>query len=473
MVRPLAGDRAGPRNASGRPATLLVAAAIALGGGGQAAAQSGGPQEPPPSTLTLPLIGEVTLPGFLSFLGSPAEAARTEQPPPAVIYHIVTEEPITERFEFIGRIEAIEQVDIRARVAGYIEELHFAGGETVAAGDLLVTIEDERYAASVAAAEAMLAGAEAQRAEAERALERDRELVGSETVSEATLDASEAEFQSAEAAVLEAEAALRQARLDLDYTDIEAAIDGRLSEPMITQGNFVDAASGPIARLVQLDPVWGVFPIPESRAQEWASLRGDAIAAGEDAPPNADPGAYRFSLSLPGGGLYESEGDFAFASNAFDLATGTLEVRVRFPNEQGVLTPNQNVTLVAEERDPPIRPVVPQNAIQLGRDGPSVWVVGEDDTVSRRALGLGEQVDAGRVAVLNGIAEGERVVVRGTMMLSDGTEVSPRREGADAADADGDGGNDASGAAAGQSGDTGSGGASGEGDDQAAEGGGQ
>ncbi|MER0237938.1 efflux RND transporter periplasmic adaptor subunit [Fulvimarina sp. MAC8] len=426
-------------------AIAFLILAVAAGFQESAIAQSGGGQgggsntESQRSTLDLPLIGEIELPDWLSFLGSSSEQSgqsasgggsggggpgdgQGSQPPPAVVVTRAELQSVGDEFEFIGRIEAIENVTLQARVNGFIEEVFFEGGDEVSVGDRLFKIEDDQYQASLDSAEAQLAGAEAQLAEAERALQRAEELIDSGTIPQAELDNARATFESAEASRLQAQADVRQAQLNLDYTSIEAPIDGVISAPMITKGNFVSAASGTLANIVQLDPIWGTFPIGEERI---STLR--RVGGGEgDAGDSADN--YRLSLKLPNDEQLQGDGDFAFVSNTVDESTGTIEVRVRFPNPDGRLLPNENVTLLATEREPPRLPVAPMTALQLSREGRYLFLLDdEDDTVRRQPVQIGKQM-RGSAAISSGVEAGDLVVVQGVQNLEDWAKVTPNFE---------------------------------------------
>ncbi|MCE7027545.1 efflux RND transporter periplasmic adaptor subunit [Jiella avicenniae] len=501
----------------------------------------GGQEQSAGSTLDLPLIGKIELPDFLSFLGSsdddgsggsgPGGTQQAgNQPPPAVITQTATVKPVGDRFEFIGRIAAIQQVSIQARVEGYLDTVAFKGGETVRKGDLLFQIETAQYDAALASARAQLSGAQAQLNQAGRSLARSKELAQSGTVSQSTLDDAQAAFESAQATQLQAEAAVQQAELNLGYTRIVAPIDGTISAPLITAGNYVSNGSGALANLIQMDPIWGVFPIGEGQLINWKKLGigssepppveaqpaggADAEAsgdrtnaggnsggnatgddpeqngpegrqaaataadtaepadAGSDDPqtaeaPSADGSAaagssgppagaeevggegeevassaqeaedFVLSLVLPNGSNYRPTGAFDFVDNTVSATTGTIETRIRFPNPEGYLLPNENVTLVTTQKAPPRLPVIPQTAVQLSREGRSVLIVKDDDTIERRMItvaadGSDGTLDPGEVAVTEGLSGGENVVVRGAATLKEGQKVSPRPASAQA-----------------------------------------
>ncbi len=430
---------------------LLLALSLALGQA--AAAQDSRSGESGSPSVDLPVIGEVPVPGFVATLlgietpgaggGGQGGGGQGGQQRPAVIYRTVETASVGDTFRFLGRIAPIERVSLQARVPGYVEEVAFEGGETVDRGKLLFQIERDQYEAALDAAKARLAGAEAQLSETERQLERQQELRQSGTVSEANFEDARAAAEAARADRLQARAAVEQARLDLGYTTIEAPIDGQMSAPLITRGNYVTPSSGPLADLVQIDPIWGIFSLGENNLVMWRRL---GLGAQETAPvsqgsngggqrtetgsdPSPSPSDYRLRLLLPDGSTYAREGEFAFVGNNVDAETGTVEVRVRFDNPDAMLLPNQNVTLRVEEADPPVLPLVPQEAIQLGRDGRAVWIVKEDDAVSRRPIEVEAGPDVSTVAVTRGLEGGERVVVRGALSLSEGQKVDPRRAG--------------------------------------------
>lgn len=514
--------RRAPRAALGAFAAASLLLAPGPGGAQENAASSGGAQEQAGEAgaeegpgIDLPLVGRVPLPGFMAgWFGGGEEEEEAgqeggeggEPPVPAVIVATVETRSVGETISFIGTIRPIEQVGVRARVEGYIREVAFRGGQKVRAGDLLFQIEPDQYEARVQAAEAQLSGAQATLNQARRDFDRQQELVSSGVTARATLDTATANLENAQAALLQAEATLTQARLDLGYTRITAAIDGEMSAPIITRGNYVSATSGDLATLTQMDPIWGVFPIGENQLATWqrvgvaeaqsdpavagsgsaapepsgggetaqgdadggtevadasgggggapAGEAPDAAGAAEEEPPvpsaegtgaagapppppgsdvpadararaDAEVGRdFVLQLRLPNGALYEPPGRFDFVSNTVSSTTGTVEARIAFPNPGDFLLANQNVTLIASERDPPMLPVVPQSAIQFSREGRFVLLVRPDDTVERRRIEVGQQM-GNMTAVRSGLQGGETIVVRGGANTQEGARVAP------------------------------------------------
>ncbi|KQT64042.1 MULTISPECIES: efflux RND transporter periplasmic adaptor subunit [unclassified Aureimonas] len=454
--------------------------------------------------IEIPLIGRVQLPGFLAgWFGGDEEAAESAEAeganaePPAVIVQTVATQSVGDTIEFIGTIQPIEQVAVRARVDGYVQEVAFKGGQAVKAGDLLFQIEPAQYEASLRAAEAQLSGAQASVNQAERNFQRQQQLSQSGVTARATLDDATAQLENAQATFLQANAAVTQARLNLSYTRIEAAIDGVMSAPLITRGNYVSAGTtADMATLTQMDPIWGVFPIGEGQLVTWqrigvgetqeppiarngetgsgaegdqtaaideggegdagsapteaaapaqggtlvASADGTAAAGAVPPPPGSETieasaradsqdigDDFVLSLRLPNGSAYQPTGRFDFVGNTVNPATGTVEARIAFPNPGGFLLANQNVTLVASERHPPVLPVVPQAAIQLSREGRSVLLVKPDETIERRTIEVGKKI-GNMTSVTSGLTGGETVVVRGSAAAKENAKVRPLTE---------------------------------------------
>ena len=356
--------------------------------------------------------------------GAGAGTAAGGGPPqtPSVVVAPVRVKAVGDEFTFIGRIEAIQKVAIQARVSGFLRDVAFHGGDLVKTGDPLFSIERAQYEAALDSAEASLSGAQGTELTSKRALDRAQSLVESNTVSVASVDTATSDFDQAKAATLQARSAVRQAQLNLDYTSMTAPISGKISEPLITKGNFVSLSSGALANLVQLDPIWGAFPISESQITTWQKVRSQGAQNGNTVED------YTLALILPDGERYGSEGSFSFVSNTVDASTGTVTVRIEFANPDALLLPNQNVRLVATEKNPPRLPVVSQDAIQMDRDGQSVFVL-DGDTVHSTRIQTGQQI-GDSITVTSGLKGGEDVVIEGLQNIGDGAKVKSTRQNA-------------------------------------------
>lgn len=336
---------------------------------------------------------------------------------PGVTVIAVTERDVTQYREFVGRVEAVEAVGIRARVSGFLNEVSFEEGTFVSAGDLLYRIEPDQYQARLAAVRAELASARADLQDAERDLERNRRLVESNTVSEVRLDDARARAEMARATVLAAEASVQTAELDVSYTEIVSPIDGKIGETNYTLGNFVELTSGVLAEIVQLDPIRIVFSLSEvefiNLQQEFGAMRGADLQ-----------GVFRPTLRLPNGTMYTSEGEISFFGNTVDSSTGTVPVRARFDNEEGLLLPGQFVTVVLQVGEVRFQPSVPLSSVQRDRNGAYVFVVNDSDVALERRVSLGRNLGDGGFEVLQGIEVGELVVTAGVQKLRDGMTVA-------------------------------------------------
>ena len=351
--------------------------------------------------------------------GSCAWAAFAQQPsmpPPAVVVEKVAVKAISDPTRFTARVEAIQSVDIRARVTGFLHAVDFKDGQDVKAGDTLFEIEPDQLQASVASANAQVARAEATRTSAERTLARNRELFARNTVSQAVLDDAQASFDIATADVEVAKAALNTAELNLSYARITAPISGSIGRANFTVGNLVGSDSGALARIVSLDPIRVAFAVTEevlvTARQQQAS--GTTI----------DPDALKLSLQLANGTDYGEPGHIEFVDSEVDPQTGTATARAIFANPHRILIPGQFVTLSIGEKEKPTMPVVPQSAVLQDRDGRFVYLLGKDNTVAQRRIDTGARVGSGW-AVTSGLDGGEQVVVQGIQRLAEGMTVQP------------------------------------------------
>ncbi|MDO9501496.1 efflux RND transporter periplasmic adaptor subunit [Falsiroseomonas sp.] len=351
-------------------------------------------------------------------LALPATAQPTP-PPPAVVVAEVVAEPVSRPAEFVGRMEAIRSLDLRARVQGFVTEVPFEEGSAVRRGDPLFLLDPSQHEAELASAEAQLSRAQATAEEAQRSLGRSTELRRTNTVPQARVDEAQAIYDGARADVLAAEAAVRLARLTLSYTRIEAPIDGRIGRANFSTGALVGPDSGALARVVQLQPLRVVFSVTEGMIVDFREAQRREGAAVPD---------MTLRLRLPNGSLYDRPGRFDFLDSEVASNTGTVAVRAIFDNPDEILLPGQFVTVIVAARAPEMRPLVPFSAVQRDREGAFVFVLGENDTVARRRIETGARLARGW-SVTSGLAAGETVVVQGTQRLRDGLAVRPARQG--------------------------------------------
>jgi membrane fusion protein (multidrug efflux system) len=345
-------------------------------------------------------------------LAGPAAAQAPGGAPPGVTVAPVAQRDVSERWSFTGRVQAIDKVELRARVQGFLAARNFEEGTEVKTDDLLFEIEKAPYQAAVAQAEANLASATAAEQLAQATLSRTETLSERQTVSAAQLDEAQAKFLEAQAAAQAAEAALTRARLDLAYTDVRAPMAGRIGRAAYSVGDLVGPDSGPLATLVAQDPIYVAFPVP-SRVLLEVRREGRARES------------VRVHLELADGSTYEHAGEVSFVEVEANPTTDTVTVHATVPNPDRLLVDRQLVGVTVEAKEPTLRLVVSQSALLLDQQGAYVLVVGDDDTVATRRVALGEQVGTD-VIVEDGLAAGERVIVAGVQKVRPGMTVSPQ-----------------------------------------------
>jgi len=371
--------------------------------------------------VLLAITGLIPVLLLLGGCGEETTPAAAAPPPPAVTVVRAATEAVTAGTNFIGRTEPVARVNLQARVAGYLEQRNFQEGAPVEAGKLLFVIEQAPYEAALASAQAQLSAAQAGLTKAQQDVARLTPLRERGAVSQADFDAAQAALLTAEAEVQRAAAAVQTARLNLNYTQIRAPMDGTMGEAQIDVGNLVGPEMGPLATLTQLDPIQVSFDIAERDVLDYKQR----IQAG------APPEEFRVQLRLANGSVYEYPGEIDFLSERVDPNTGTVRLRAVFPNPDTLLIPGQFVTLLFEQAEAQQKLVVPQSAIQEDQAGRFVLVVDDDDTVQVQRVITGERTGTGWV-VEEGLAPGTRVVYQGLQRVRPGmrvqiTEVTPPR----------------------------------------------
>jgi membrane fusion protein, multidrug efflux system len=352
-----------------------------------------------------------------------------EFPPPDVSVATVVQRAITEWDDYTGRVEAVDSVEIRPRVAGYLAGVHFREGALVDTGDLLFTIDDREYVAAVAAARADLARGEARAAVARQELARAEQLIEARAVSQGELEARQAEQRQAEADVLAARARLTQAELDVSFTRIRAPVAGRAGEARVKPGNLLNPGETLLTTIVSVDPVYVSF-----EGDERAYLRYQRIAR-EGGRPSSRDARNPVLVGLASEQGYPHRGEMDFVDNALNPSTGTIRGRAVVPNPEGILTPGlfARVRLLGASRDNAL--LIHEQALLTDQDRRYVYVLGEGNVALRRDVVLGPQVEGLRV-VEQGLAAGDRVIVNGVRRIFfPGQPVNPREVPMDQPDA--------------------------------------
>ena len=353
--------------------------------------------------------------GWLLFGTSakPPQAAAAQPPAPAVGVRLAAMKGVSQSFEFVGRVKAIEKVDLRARVEGFLEKVLFREGQDVKTGELLYQIEKVQFQAAVDQAKANLAVAEAALTNAKVEYERSTELVKRNFTPQSQVDANKAALDTAAGRVMQAKAALTQAQVNLDYTDIRAPIDGRIGRTAYTVGNLVNPASGVLATIVSQDPIYVLFPV---------SVRD--LEAIREARRKEEGGMAKIDIRvrLPSGQEYAQRGVWNLTDPQVDPQTDSLVMRATIPNPDRTLTDGQFVTAIIRERQEAPRLVVPQAALQVDQSGYYVLVVNDQHKVEQRRVQTGPQRGTD-VVVTSGVKEGEKVIVDGIQKVRPGQVV--------------------------------------------------
>ncbi len=336
---------------------------------------------------------------------------RGKGPPPVVTVMPVTEKEVNLPDEYVGRVEAIQAVDLRARVEGYLEQVKFREGADVRAGDLLYLVEQAPYKAKVGEVRAKVAEAEAALKNARQYLQR-LKAVRSGGVSATDVETAVNAELRANAALQEAGANLEQAEINLGYTTIKAPISGRIGRTTLTKGNLVGPGSGALARIVQLHPIRVVYSMSEYNLAGARNAR--RTGNGEDRDCRLVP-----TIRIPGGGMYEHPGRVDFVDNEVDPETGTIAIRAVFNNSDGLLLPGQYVMILVKCKEGKRLPVVPQSAIQEDREGRYVFVVDKENRIQLRRIVTGPVINTDWV-VESGLMTGETLVIQGVQKVSPG-----------------------------------------------------
>jgi membrane fusion protein (multidrug efflux system) len=358
-------------------------------------------------------------------LVSSATAQVAPSGPPAVGVVVAEPQPIAESTEINGRIQATQRVDLVARVTAFLNEQLFNEGAEVKKDDLLYRLERAPFEAEVEVMDAAVAQAEAQLENANVALARAQQLVREAAGTQVTADNARATQRTAAAQLKSAQAQLHQAQINLDYTEIRSPIDGRIGRTSVTIGNVVSPTSGVLATVVSLDPIYVTFPVSMRRTLELRDRYAD----------KGGFNAVRIRLRLPDGTMYGQVGKLDFVDVSVASDTDTIVLRGIVPNPPlsvnvagygtaRELTNNEFVTVILEAVEPLQVLAVPRAAILSDQQGDYVYVVGDDNIARQRRVKLGQSTPA-VAGIVDGLKEGERVVVEGLQRVRPNATVAP------------------------------------------------
>ncbi|MBX5183198.1 efflux RND transporter periplasmic adaptor subunit [Rhizobium sp. NZLR5] len=351
-------------------------------------------------------------------LAAMAQGAPSAPPPVTVAKPVVRD--VIDSDEFIGRFEPVDEVSVRSRVGGYLQEIHFQDGALVKQGDLLFVIDQRPFVTELSQAKATLEASQSALVFADAQYKRAQSLAASGSQSAQTLDDRRREFDSAEANVRGAQAAADRASLDMEYTEIKAPLSGRIDRRLISAGNLVQTDQTVLTTIVSLDPIDFYFDVDERRLLNFADT---ARKVGKE-------------LQLGGGGLDVSvtisdpsakpfKGKLDFAENRVDNQSGTIRLRARFPNPDLVLQPGLFGRIQVEASNTYQAILVPDEAIGSDQNERVVYVVATDGTVSTKPVRAGPRLYGYRV-IREGLDGTETIIVNGLMRARPGSKITPQ-----------------------------------------------
>lgn len=334
--------------------------------------------------------------------------------PPAVVVARVERTEISRGAEFIGRVEAIDKQEVRARITGFLYARHFEEGAAVKANDLLFTIEQAPFAAEVALRQAAVERAEAELRNATLQVQRGQELLRTNAIPESVVDDRITAQAAAQAAVNSSKAELEQAQIQYGYTTIRAAFDGRAGRSPLSPGNVVGPDAGVLVQVVRDDPIRVTFPVTQRELLQFRRAGGQTGADG-----------VRVMVRLPDGTLLDTAGRVDFIDVTANRSTDSVQVVAQVPNAQRLLTDGQAVAVVVRAPQPQQAIVIPQSALQIDQQGTFVLVVGAENRVEVKRVRVAPGPD-GQTVVSEGLEPGQLIIIEGSQRARPGQPVTPR-----------------------------------------------
>ena len=354
--------------------------------------------------------------------GAPKQAA----PPPVVTVAKPVKQTVTDYDEYVGRFIAVDSVEIRARVSGYLDKVHFKDGQIVKQGDLLFTIDRRPFETALAQTRATLAQARANLAFAESDLARASQLVRDRTITEQTFEQRTQAKRVAEASVAAQEAAVRQAELDIQFTELKAPVTGRIGDRRVSEGNLVTGGTGGnttlLATIVSIDPIRFEFTFDEASFLRYERLGN----AGKDS--SRGPGL-DVAVKLIDEQDFNHAGKMDFVDNVIERTSGTIRGRAVLTNANGVFTPGMFGRVRVPGSPPYEALLLPDAAIGSEQVRKFVLVVDNENVARTKYVTLGQLVGELRV-IKEGIAADDRVIVNGLMRARPGQKVTPQEQAA-------------------------------------------
>jgi RND family efflux transporter MFP subunit len=349
-------------------------------------------------------------------------------PPPTVTVATPTKRTVFDFDEYVGRFTAINSVEVRARVSGYLDGVHFKDGQIVKQGDLLFTIDKRPFQNTLDQARANLVQAKSNVAYTQADYTRGQQLVRDKTITDQTFEQRAQAFRNAQASVSNNEAAVRQAELDIQFTELRAPINGRIGDRRVSPGNLVTGGTAGnttlLATIVSTDPIYFEFTFDEGsylRYERLAKTGSDVASRGI---------GVKVALKLIDETDFEHEGRMDFVNNVIDAATGTIRGRAVFDNPNSVFTPGMFARVRVPASPPYEALLVPDAAVGTEQINKYLLVVDASDTVQEKQVKLGQLTSDGLRVIKEGLGPDDRVIVNGLMRARPGQKVKPEVQGA-------------------------------------------
>ena len=371
----------------------------------------------PAVALARSTLAFVTLAAFAA--GCSKEAPPPQRPVPEVTVVTVAPREIPYSMNFVAQTESSQQVNIVARVSGFLDKIAYQEGDLVKEGQLLFQLDPKPFQAQLEAARGELQSQQARFTTSQANLGRVKPLAQENALSQADLDKAQGEFDASKAAVFSAQAKVKEAELNLSYTTIRSPVNGLASRSQQRQGAFVNSMSesANLTYVAAVHPIWVTFSVSQNQTAKWRN----EVAAKRLIMPRDNQ--YEVEIVMSDGTQYAHRGRISFADPSFSQDTGSFMVRAVLPNPDMILRPGMFVTAYVKG---PVRPnavVVPQLAVQQGPNGHLVYVVKQDGTAEIRPVVVGDYFGEKDIVILTGLAAGDRVVVEGVLKVVPGQPV--------------------------------------------------
>ncbi len=346
----------------------------------------------------------------------PSTQAPAPPPPPVTVATPIRKE-IVEWDEYTGRTEAVESVDVRPRVSGYIDQISFKDGQLVKPGDVLFVIDQRPYQDVLDQDKANLQKADAQRQLKVANFARAQKLFQSKVTSKEEYDTSVAQRNQAEAEFAQAQAAVNLAQLNMDFTEVKSPIEGRISRQLVTRGNLVQADSTVLTKVVSVDPIYAYFSVDERTIQKYLNQ----IQSGQLKDPRAS--FMPVYLQVEGETGFPHEGVVDFVENTYNASTGTLQIRGRFKNDDAYLYPDAFVRIRIAGTPKYEAVMISDRAVGTDQGQKFVLLVDDNSVVQVRPVELGPVVDGLR-EVRKNLGLGDRVIINGLVNARPGSKIT-------------------------------------------------